>query len=264
LAQHGHGGVQVAIPRTISVLVPAYNEARNLEGAVRDAIQAAASFEAFEILIVNDGSTDDTPAVAERLAQEIPQVKLIHHPRNLGFARAYRTALEHAQMSYFTFVPGDHEVAAESVQDIFGAVGNADLVVPYHGTPWKRPMFRRVLTWICTTELNLLFGWRFKYYQGPTVYPTALARQLPNTVPGFFFATEMLVHAIDAGYSWIEVGLTHQERAYGRSKAVAWSNIVNAEKAILRLWFDIRVRNRRVVQRVRHGASQEVLEGIHS
>ena len=236
-------------PRTLSVLVPAFNEVGNLEAAVRDVLDAAAVLDDVEVLIVDDGSTDGTGELADRLASSIRQVVAIHHPRNRGFVAAYGTAVERARMSYFTFVPGDHEVSPDSVRDIFSALGRADLVVPYHATPWRRGWFRRLLTWVCTTEVNVLFGWRMRYYQGPVVYPTALARALPRRARGFFFATEMLVNALDAGYTWVEVGLAHQERAYGRSKAVALSNIIDAERTILRLWWTIRVLGRRVAPR---------------
>jgi hypothetical protein len=252
--------------RTLSVLVPAYNEAENLEGAVRDVLDAAAAadFEDVQVLVVDDGSTDGTAEVADRLAHDIPQVVAIHHPHNRGFVAAYESAVEHARNNYFTFVPGDHEVAPESVCDIFRAIGSADLVVPYHGTPWKRAWHRRLLTFICTSQFNALFGWRLKYYQGPTVYPIALARQLPRTTHGFFFVAEMLVHALAAGYSWTEVGLTHQERAHGRSKAVALSNIVDAQKTIVRLWWAVRVKRQRVVPPATSQLSSKVLEGAHS
>jgi len=230
--------------RTISVLIPAYNEVRNLEGSVSDALAACSSFEDYEILIVDDGSTDGTGELAEQLAATLDHVRVIHHSRNRGFSAAYGTALADARMSYFTFVPGDHEVARESVMQIFGGVGDADMVVPFHATPWKRPLARRVLTWISTTQVNLLFGWKLKYYQGPVVYPTKLARSLPRTTSGFYFATEMLVHALDAGYSYVEIGLTHNERTYGRSKAVAWSNATGAQWAIFKLWWRVRVLRR--------------------
>jgi len=244
------------------VVVPAYNEARNLEEAVRDVVSAAAGFKDFEVLIVNDGSTDDTGEIAARLARAVPHVTAIHHPRNLGFAAAYRTALTQARMSYVTFVPGDHEVAPESIRDIFAAVGSADLVIPYHATPHKRARHRRLLTWVCTRQLNWLFGWRLRYYQGPTVYPTALAQALPATVSGFFFATEMLVEAVDAGYTWVEVGLIHQERAYGASKAVALSNVMNAQQTMLRLWWDVRIRRKRAIPRVERETAWELLGGM--
>jgi dolichol-phosphate mannosyltransferase len=254
----------VDFSRTLSVLVPAFNEAPNLEAAVRDALAAAAGFDAVEIIIVNDGSSDGTGEVADRLAADLPQVVAVHHPRNRGIVAAYESALERARYRYFTFVPGDHEIAPESVRRIFDAVGTADLVVPYHGTPWKRTWFRRVLTWTCTTELNVLFGLRLHYYQGPTVYPTALARTLPRTTRGFFCLAEMLVHALVAGYSATQVGLVHQERAYGRSNAVGVSKIVDAEVAILRLWWRIRIRGQRAVPPKSRSASSPLLEKVQA
>ena len=233
--------------RSLSVAIPAYNEAGNLEAAVRSAVEAARKFDDFEILIVNDGSKDNTAEVADGLTALDPHIKVFHHEVNQGFAAAYRTALAQARMRYFTFVPGDGEVRPESIRAIFGAVGQADLVVPYHATPWARPWFRRGLTWGSTMEINWLFGWRLRYYQGPTVYPTALARALPHKAKGFFFATEMLVHALSLGCSWVEIGLAHHERTYGRSKAVAWKNIADAERTILRLWWGIRIRQSKAV-----------------
>jgi glycosyltransferase involved in cell wall biosynthesis len=248
--------------RSISVLVPAFNEQENLEASVLDVVKASQNLADYEILIVDDGSTDGSGELADRLASELPHVRALHHATNQGFGAAYGTALREARMAYFTFVPGDNEVALESVIDIFGAAGSADIVIPFHGTPWKRPFLRRALTWISTTELNVLFGWHLKYYQGPSVYPTELARELPRTVQGFYFATEMLVHALAAGYSWVEIGLTHQERAHGRSKAVSVMNALKAELIILRLWLDIRVRRvSNVAPAVQPEASVEMLEG---
>jgi dolichol-phosphate mannosyltransferase len=228
--------------RTMSVVVPAYNEMGNLEDAVNDVVHALRSFDDYEVIIVNDGSQDGTAEVADRLAATMDRVRVIHHEQNRGFSASYQTGLAHARMAYFTFVPGDHEVARESVEEIFDAVGKADLVVPYHGTPWNRTWHRRLLTWICTTQLNVLFSRNLNYFQGPAIYPTELARVLPINTRGFFFATEMLVNALLMGYSYVEVPLTHHERTYGQSKAVKPSNIVDAQLTIVRLWWSLRIR----------------------
>src|SRR4051794_37646568 len=231
----------MALERSISVVVPAYNEMGNLEGAVRDVVHALRSFDEFEVIIVNDGSKDGTAEVADNLAATLQGVRVIHHEVNRGFSESYLTGMKNARMAYFTFVPGDHEVAPESIEEIFAAVGKADIVVPYHGTPWNRAWHRRILTWICTTQLNILFSRKLQYFQGPAVYPTALARVLPINTTGFFFATEMLVNALLMGYSYVEVPLTHHERTYGQSKAVKTSNIINAQFTILRLWWNLRI-----------------------
>src|SRR6185436_8894484 len=105
-----------------------------------------------------------------------------------------------------------------------------------------------------TTQLNVLFSRNLKYYQGPAVYPTELARVLPISTRGFFFATEMLVNALLMGYSYVEVPLTHHERTYGQSKAVKASNIVDAQITILRLWWNLRIRGGVVARPISVGA----------
>jgi hypothetical protein len=237
----------MAPARSVSVVVPAFNEEKNLEPAVRDIVDAAAELDEVEVLIVDDGSTDATLTVAEGLAREFPQVSVIKHQRNQGFGAAYLDGLRQARLRHFTSAPGDHEINIESLRDMFRAVGTADLVVPYHATPQERTWFRRFLTRACTLELNCLFGWRLRYYQGPTIYPTTLARAIPVLTHGFFLPTVMLAHALAAGYTITEVGLRHQERAYGRSKAVSVGNILVAERTILRLWWLLCIRRSRWV-----------------
>lgn len=233
--------------RQLTVFVPAYNEERNLEGAVRDVIQAAeAQLDDYEILIVDDGSTDGTGNLADRLAREDPRIKVIHHPGNRGFAAGYQTALARATLRYFTFVPGDGEMGAGSIGKIFGAVGSTDIVVPYRENAWDRPLYRTVISESFTRVMNLLFNLRLRYYQGPAVYPTELARALPTTTRGFCFATEMLVRAIKSGYCYVQVGFHHQERAHGKSKAVSVRNVLATLKTMAVLWWDIYVRRKRV------------------
>jgi dolichol-phosphate mannosyltransferase len=240
----------VTRPRTLSIIVPAYNESRSIEGVVANIKAAGTSLDDFEILIVDDGSTDDTGQIADALAAKYAEVSVIHHPRNRGFAATYGSGLARARLEYVTFLPGDNEVALGSITNIFNAVGTADLVVPYHSTPWNRAWHRRVLTWVCVTEINVLFGWHVKYTQGNAVYPTELARRLPITTRHFFFITEMLVHALVAGYTFVHVPLTHQERTYGRSKAMSLANMASAEATMLRLWWHVRVHGLRVVPKV--------------
>ena len=96
----------------MSVVIPAYNEMGNLANAVQDVVHALRTFDDYEVIIVNDGSRDGTGEVADRLAATMDRVRVIHHERNRGFSASYQTGLEHARMAYFTFVPGDHEVAA--------------------------------------------------------------------------------------------------------------------------------------------------------
>jgi dolichol-phosphate mannosyltransferase len=227
----------------VSIFVPAFNEAAHLEGAVADIASAAqAALDDYEILLVDDGSTDGTGPLADRLAKQRPKLHVIHQPTNQGIAAAYEKALEVARFEYFGFLPGDREIEPTAIKNILAAVGTAEIVAPYHGNPKARQAYRRVLTVVSTTLVNRLFGLRLRYFQGPCVYPTPLARALPKTAGGFYFLTQMLVHALCAGHTYVEVPLIHQDRAHGRSKAVSWRNIMRALRTIAVTWWAIRIR----------------------
>lgn len=229
--------------RRVSIFVPAYNEVENLEGAVRDIVWAAElALEDYEILLVDDGSTDGTRALADRLAQELPKVRVIHQQRNQGIAAGYVRSLDEATLDYFGLLPADREISLESIKNIFAAVGTADIVVPYHANTWARPLHRRFLTWAFRSLVNALFGLRLRYFLGPCIYPTPLARVLPKTTGGFYFLTQMLVHAVRGGHSYVHVGLVHQERRHGRSKAVSVGNILRALRTIGAIWWTIHVK----------------------
>jgi dolichol-phosphate mannosyltransferase len=229
--------------RRVSIFVPAYNEAAHLEGAIADIAAAAeAALEDHEILLVDDGSSDGTGPLADFLAQQRPKLHVIHQPTNQGIAAGYTRAVEIARFEYFGFLPSDREIDPTSIKDILAAVGLAEIVVPYHGNPQARHPYRRLLTRVSTAVVNRLFGVRVRYFQGPCVYPTELARVLPKTAGGFYFVTQMLVHALCAGHAYVEVALFHQDRAHGRSTAVSFKNIVKALRTIAALWWTIRVR----------------------
>ncbi len=229
--------------RSLSIIVPAYNEAGNIMAAISDVLWAAsaAHLTAFEVIIVNDGSTDDTGEQASLWRLCHPNIRVVHHAQNRGLRAAYESGLASARHDYVTWAPGDGEMSPASLALIFRAIGTADLVVPYHGTPERRPWFRRLLTWGSTMQLNWLLGHRLHYYQGPAVYPTKLARRLPRTESGFFCMAEMLAWALEEGLSYTLVPLEHQERQYGASKAISWSKIWVAQKLILKLAYRIHV-----------------------
>ena len=94
--------------RRVSVFLPAFNEVNNLERAVADIVWAADGVLAeYEILVVNDGSTDGTRELADRLAHDNPRVRALHQPRNMGIAAAYERALDEAKLDHFSFLAGD-------------------------------------------------------------------------------------------------------------------------------------------------------------
>lgn len=243
--------------RRLSILMLAFNEAGNLEGAVRDVQSAATVLDDYEIILVDDGSTDGTGRLADQIAAHQPDVKVLHHDQNRGLRAGYETGLSAARMERVIWLPCDREMTYRSIRSIFEAVGTADIVSIYHGNPSAREWFRRLLTWTSTLEMNVLFGHQKKYMQGTNVYWTHLARSLPRTESGFFFCAEMYLTALELGYGSVEIPITHRERTYGSSSAVGWGRIWAAQMAVIRFWWRMKVR--RDVQGARKGVSSTAL-----
>lgn len=231
----------------LSIVVPARNEEGNLKPCVETVLSALDGVtDDWEIIIVNDGSTDGTGALAERLAAEIPGVRAVHNAPALGFARAYRHGAGLASKPYVALIPGDNEIQPASMRAIFEAVGTADIVVPVTVNQESRPWVRRTLSRTFTGTVNLLFGFGLSYYQGPCIYPAGVLRSLPVTTWGFVFLTEMLVRALAAGHRAVQVPMYIQRRGYGASSAVSVRNVLTALKTLGRLVWDVKIRRRPV------------------
>jgi glycosyltransferase involved in cell wall biosynthesis len=242
-----HSGVAVpseSTPnkRSISVVVTAMNEEGNLEPAVEIIHTALASrFSDYEIIIVNDGSTDGTPAIADQLAARKPHVRVHHNPSNLGLHIAYLTGIKLANKEYISVIAGNNMLPSKALEDVFDAVGRADLVLSYLRAD-KRPMNRVLISRSLTLLLNTLFGLRLRYYSGPCVYRAVAGKRVRSVARGSMIMPEIVIRLLRAGQSHVEVAIDHKVRTAGRTKTFRFKNVVAALSGVLRLFIDIQLR----------------------
>jgi NAD(P)-dependent dehydrogenase (short-subunit alcohol dehydrogenase family)/glycosyltransferase involved in cell wall biosynthesis len=227
----------------MTVLVPALNEESTLAPTVERLIEALTiTIDDFEIIIIDDGSTDNTRAVAERLAAAHAFVRVIVNPRTMGLGYGYTRGFEEATKEFFVYIPGDNTWPYRSFVELFGQLGRADVITSYALNPEVRPFGRRIVSRLYTVVLNLLFGRRMRYFNGLTIYPLQFLRRKPLTTFGFGFQAEVLLKALYSGLSYIEVGLPIDERSAGGSKAVNLGNIASVAGTVVRLFWMLRIR----------------------
>ena len=244
---------------SISIIVPCLNEEGNINGTIESIKQALATadrdggntpnggntpFGDFEILIFNDGSTDNTGKTAEEICRREKNVRVIHNPKNMGFGYNYTEGVRLASKDYTIMVPGDNEIPAEAITKIFSRVGTADIVIPYTANTTVRTPFRRVVSRAFVALINALFGLNLIYYNGTCVIKSSLLKKVPLKTYGFAYMAAILVRLIRSGASYVEVGVDIKPRATGASKAFALKNIVSVAKAILTLFWDVRIKDR--------------------
>jgi dolichol-phosphate mannosyltransferase len=232
--------------RSVTVFVAAYNEVENLGPTVETLRRAfQGTVDDYEIIVVDDGSTDGTSEVAEALAAASPTVKVIHNPGNRGLGYGWQRAIEAASKQSFVFVPGDNTWPYPSLRDLFASLGTAEIVTSYPTNPEIRDRGRRIVSATFTAGLNVIFGLRLHYYHGLTLYPTEFLRANAITTFGFASMSEALLRAIHQGFSLVAVPCEIEERASGTSKALSYHNLTSVIGTIFWLFVNLRLRARR-------------------
>lgn len=201
---------------TISAVLPAYNEAANLE---RTVIGLAPVLErvsgGWEILVVDDGSTDATAEVAGRLAGAQWGLTLLRHSRNLGYGAALRTGFAAARLEWILLFDADGQFLPAEVQRLVAAANGADLVAgirAQRADPWYRRSYARI--W--RALMRVVLGVRIADLNcGFKLMRTDLVRRLDLRAGGALISAELLGKAARAGGRLVEVPVSHVPRAHG-------------------------------------------------
>lgn len=179
---------------TVSVIIPAKDEAAHIEAAVRAAFAALAHYALpGEVIAIDDGSQDATYAKLASLRQEFPDLSLRQHSTAWGFGASFLDGVAHAQGQYVVLLPGDHENDADSVLRHVASIQDEDVLIAYVTNPQARTRARQALSSLYTAILNLSFGHRLRYYNGTSIYRTERLRALRIRSRGYFFSAEILL-----------------------------------------------------------------------
>jgi glycosyltransferase involved in cell wall biosynthesis len=225
----------------VSFVVPCYNEAENIAGAVAEieAAAAQAGLASFEVIVVDDCSTDGSAAIVAKLAADKSHVRLIANAQNLGFGGAYKAGLKKAKGTHVIMIPGDNDQPRHSMTAILRKAGEADIVIPYVTNTRMRSKRRRFASLCFTILLNSLFGLRVPYFNGTVLHKTDLLKSIEIKTNGFAYQAEALIKLIKGGASFVSVGVEIDEnRKKKRTTAFRPKNVYRVINAIYILWRD--------------------------
>lgn len=227
----------------LSYFFPAHNEAANLRGLVEEALATLPELaERFEIVIVNDGSRDETPAIADALVAAHPEVRAVHHPVNLGYGAALRSGFAAARHDVLAFTDGDRQFRVADLGRLIDrqAATGADVVV---GFRIKRadPLVRTVYARLYRFANRVWFGLRVRDVDcAMKLFRRAALEGVNVESGGAFFSAELLIKLRARRRRIEEVGVPHYPRTAGSPTGAKPSVVFRAMKDFwalrLRLW----------------------------
>jgi glycosyltransferase involved in cell wall biosynthesis len=200
----------------LSVVLPCFDEEPNVAGAVSEALAGArANARAVQVVVVDDGSSDATGALAEELARADPRVTVVRHAENRGYGAAVRSGIAATTMPWVLLTDADLQFDVAEVQRMLPDAGAADLVAGYRiarQDPLHRRLAARAWGWLMRRSFGV--GVRdvdcaFKLARGPAL------RALELHSDGAMISAELFVLAERAGWDVAQVGVHHRPRRAG-------------------------------------------------
>jgi glycosyltransferase involved in cell wall biosynthesis len=229
------------IPGKFSLVLPAHNEDENIEIVVQQALDVLPSYTSdFEIVVVNDGSRDRTPAIIDELGAKDARVRPLHHPVNRGYGAALTTGFAATTGDYVMFMDADRQFDIADIALLAPFVGQFDIVAGFRmqrNDPFHRKLFAETFNIV----VRVLFGVHlrdidcaFKIFNGKKL------RAIKLTAPGALINTEMQAKLRRGGATLEQIGVHHYPRVAGTATGGSLRVILRAMRETIFLWWRMR------------------------
>ena len=229
----------------LSVFFPAYNDGGTIASVVISAVKVAGSITSdFEVIVVNDGSSDDTARILDELARIYPtHVRVVHHPKNRGYGGALRTGFASATKEFIFYTDGDGQYdPAEMTVLLPRMTDDVDWV-----NGWKisraDPLHRIIIGRVYHHMVKLLFGLKVRDVDCDF---RLMRRRIFDVVrlekDSGVICLEMMKKFQDAGFRVAETPVHHYHRAHGHSQFFNFRRVFQTAIDVLKLWWVLVIR----------------------
>jgi glycosyltransferase involved in cell wall biosynthesis len=225
-------------PPSISVFFPAYNDAGSIESLVANALDVLRTItDDYEVLVIDDGSMDATPAVIDALAIKHAAVTAIHHERNMGYGGALRTGFRRATKDLVFYTDGDGQYDVRELAKLYASMTAAVHVVNGYKIRRADSVVRKLVGWTYQHIARLLFRLPIRDVDCDfrLIRRSALERiELSSTTGAICVELVRRLHA--AGCVFAEVAVHHYDRRHGQSQFFTLGRVTRTALDLGRLW----------------------------
>jgi glycosyltransferase involved in cell wall biosynthesis len=227
--------------KSLSVFFPAHNEVDNIGTLVETTDKTLSTLvEDYEILVINDGSTDGTRELLDDLAQKVPRLRPIHHEVNQGYGGAVRTGFSQASKELIFFSDGDGQFDIREISKFLAEIENYDAILGYRINR-RDPFHRKVFARCWGLLIRILFGFKvrdldcaFKMFQ------QKILEGIRIEAGGAMITVELLAKLNRKGFRFKQIGVKHYPRTAGTQSGGSPKVILRAFRELLKLYGRIR------------------------
>ena len=228
----------------LSIFFPAYNDSGTIASLVITALRTARKLTPdHEIIVVNDGSKDNTAEILDELARTYPEVRVVHHEKNRGYGGALRTGFASATRELIFYTDGDAQYDPAEMAVLWRRFDDdVDLVNGYKISR-SDPMHRIVIGRVYHHTVKLLFGLTVRdvdcdfRMMRRSIFDTVTLEKNSGVI-----CLEMMKKITDAGFRIAEVPVHHYHRAYGKSQFFNFLRLARTGLDVFKLWYALVVR----------------------
>ena len=230
----------------ISVFLPSHNEEPNVERVVRGFLaELPRVADDYEVIVVNDGSTDKTGTIADRLASENSRVRVVHHEKNRGYGGAVISGIRAARQPYVVLADGDGQFDPKEVESLAAYVPEYDVVV---GKRIRRAdhLMRRINGKAWTMLVRIVLGIEISDIDcGFKLFKREFLDGMELRAHGAMISTELMARVVGRGAKIKEVGVHHLPRLAGEQSGANVKVIARAFKELFTLYGELRAERHR-------------------
>jgi glycosyltransferase involved in cell wall biosynthesis len=226
---------------SISVFSPCYNEEKNIEKLLTSMLDFLPKISSdYEIIIVDDGSTDSTAEIARQFGLKHPQVKVVSHVMNKGYGAALRTGFENSSKDFIFFTDSDNQFDISEMTKLLPYIRNYDIVT---GFRIKRQdnIIRKINEFGFNRLIRILFGLKVKDLNCAfKIYKKEVIKSIPLKSTLAFINSEILIRAKKKGFTIKEVGVKHYPRQWGTQTGANLKVITGTFRELFKLRKELR------------------------
>ncbi len=226
---------------SISVFFPCFNEQGNVARTVQNALDVLENLKAnFEVIIVDDGSRDETAKIADEIAAQNSRVKVVRHPANLGYGAALQSGFKAAKKDLVFYTDGDGQFDIKEMPPLLHLMEKFDIVCCYRLNR-QDPLVRKINGWAWTKLVCFVFGIKVRDIDCAfKLFKTKIFENMVLSSTGALIDAEILARAVRKGCSVTQKGVHHYPRTAGAQTGANLKVILRAFKELFKLRRNIR------------------------